>query len=168
MGKERKAAVIGAVFSKNREEVLLVQRRDVPVWTLPGGGIEDHETKEEALLRELKEETGYEVKIVRKVGLYHPLNRLSRTTHLYEAKIVGGTPERGEETKDLSFFPVSKLPKLLPPPYEEWILEAKNSKKYVERTLFSVNYPTLLKNLLLHPLLVSRFLLARIGLFFHS
>jgi len=59
-------SVIAVVFTKNRQEVLLIKRRDVPVWVLPGGGIEKDETALGAIIREVKEESGFEVKIVKK------------------------------------------------------------------------------------------------------
>ena len=83
-------SVAGIVFSPDRSSVLLIQRRDVPVWVLPGGGIEPLESAEDAAVREILEETGFTVKADRLVGEYTPINRLSKRTHLYECSILGG------------------------------------------------------------------------------
>lgn len=42
----------------NHQKLLLVKRRDVPVWVFPGGGIEKGETPERAVVREVFEESG--------------------------------------------------------------------------------------------------------------
>lgn len=59
-----------------------VQRGDI-VWNFPGGGIHKGETPEEACIREIKEETGYEVNI--KELLY-----TESTKFTYLVEIVGG------------------------------------------------------------------------------
>lgn len=46
--------------------VLLVKHKKLGVWLYPGGHIEPNETPEEALIREVKEETGLNIKIVAK------------------------------------------------------------------------------------------------------
>ena len=54
------------VFDENR--VLLTLRTDVPVWIVPGGGVEPRESVEQATVRETREETGLQVKVVHVVG----------------------------------------------------------------------------------------------------
>lgn len=161
-------SVAGIVFSPDRTQVLLIQRRDVPVWVLPGGGIDPGESPEDAVVREILEETGFTVKRERLVGVYEPINRLAKQTELYECAIVSGSAETTAETRQVRFFALSSLPKLMPPPYPEWIEDGKRLGPPVSKKLTGVTYPVLLKNLFLHPLLVIRFLLARLGLAVNS
>lgn len=52
-------AGVGAVIANSRGRVLVGERRDRPgAWQFPQGGIEDGETPEDAVLREIQEETG--------------------------------------------------------------------------------------------------------------
>ena len=161
--KKKPVSVAGAIFPPDRTSVLLIKRRDVPVWVLPGGGIEPEETPEEAILREILEETGFTVKIDRLVGDYSPLNRLARQTQLFECSILEGTASLNAECKEIQFFPLSKLPKKIPPPYQEWIADAHIYAPPVSKNLSSVNYRRFFWYLLSHPILVARFLLARLG-----
>ena len=70
-------SVTAVIFTKDRKKTLLIKRRDVPVWVLPGGGIEKNESIETAIVREIYEESGYRVKITKKIGEYIPINKLS-------------------------------------------------------------------------------------------
>jgi 8-oxo-dGTP diphosphatase len=161
-------SVAGAIFSKDRLDILLILRRDVPVWVLPGGGIEKGETPEHAIVREILEETGFHVKVKRLVGSYSPINRLARPTELFECETIGGQPTPSPETRDVRFVPLKDLPPM-PPPYPEWIADAREERAaMVEKRLESVTYWNLFKNLILHPLLVGRFLLSRLGIPFNS
>ena len=155
-------SVAGVVFSSDRSSVLLILRRDVPVWVLPGGGIDLGESAESACVREILEETGLSVKIDRLVGCYTPVNRLAKKTLLYECSQVAGSLQISEETKGVRFFSLASLPPM-PPPYREWIEDAFINGPPIERALQSVNYATLLKYFITHPILVVRFLLARLG-----
>jgi len=155
-------SVSGALFSQDRTQVLLILRRDVPVWVLPGGGVDPNESPDHAILREILEETGFHVKISRLAGVYTPINRLARFTHLYECQIIAGEPTPSSETKAVRFFPLNELPPM-PPPYLEWIQDALISQTTLYKNLQSVSYWNLLKNCISHPLLVARFFLSRLG-----
>ncbi|WP_059170391.1 NUDIX hydrolase [Bacillus sp. FJAT-27445] len=60
-----------------------VQRGDI-VWNFPGGGIEMNETPEWACIREIQEETGYEVAITR-------LLAKNDSKYTFEAELIGGS-----------------------------------------------------------------------------
>jgi 8-oxo-dGTP diphosphatase len=161
-------SVAAVVFSLDRNQVLLVERRDVPVWVLPGGGIDLGERSEDAVIREILEETGFTVKVERLVGLYIPVNSLSKPTHLYECSLVTGHPKTSSETKKVRFFPLSSLPQKIPPPFRGWIEDAHQVGPFVVKKLTDVNYRRFFFYLLSHPILVIRFLLARMGLPFNT
>lgn len=155
-------SVAGIVFSPDRSSVLLVKRRDVPVWVLPGGGIDLDEPPESAVIREILEESGFTVKVQRLVADYIPINRLSKRTHLYECTLIKGEPKTSSETSAIHFFPLDQLPPL-PPPYRDWIRDALKQLPPCQKKISTVTYTSLFKNLLLHPILVIRFLLSRLG-----
>lgn len=156
-------SVAGVVFFDNRSQVLLTQRRDVPVWVLPGGGIEANEPPETAIVREILEETGFHVKVVRKSGFYLPVNRLARPTLLYECEILSGSPTLSSETRAVRFFLYDKLPPM-PPPYPDWVKDAHAAVDPPPvKHLDCLRYRAALKLFLRHPILVTRFFLARLG-----
>lgn len=156
-------SVIGILFSLDRTACLLIQRRDVPVWVLPGGGIEPEELPTQAIIREFAEETGLTVSVQRLVGEYFPINKLAQHTLLYECTPIEGTLRTGRETRAIDFFPLNRLPRLLPPPFPEWISDALQIGPPIHRSLLSVTYTAFLKNCMHHPILTFRFICARLG-----
>ncbi|MES2121368.1 MAG: NUDIX domain-containing protein [Chlamydiota bacterium] len=157
----QKQSVSGIVFDAKRESVLLIKRRDIPVWVLPGGGLDPNETPEQGVIRE---ETGYHVAIVRKSAEYLPVNKMTFLTHAYECRIMDGSAHCGDETLDVQFFPLHSLPKL-PPPYQGWIEDAAaNHPAMLRKEIEGVSYWILLKLFLQHPLLVGRYLLTKLGI----
>lgn len=77
-----------------RKEVFLVLRSDKPIWNLPGGGIEDNEPPKGAALRETFEETGFQISLTRKVGIYKNIDiqtgNIRNHAHLYEGRYISG------------------------------------------------------------------------------
>ncbi len=159
-----KQAVFGVVFNEDRTQVLLIKRRDIPVWVFPGGGLEIEETPEEGACREVLEETGYEVRITRKIAEYLPVNWMTQFTHVFECLPIRGEPTTGAETQDIRFFPFNALPQL-PPPYDQWIQDAIANHPYlIRKKIEGVTLRILFKLFLQHPILVSRYLLTKLGI----
>lgn len=152
-------SVIGIIFNFNRTKVLLLKRHDIPIWVLPGGGVEKGETLEEAIIREIKEETGYISRIRKKIGEYTPVHWLTTSTHLYECSVLEGSLTTGNETRAIQFFPIDALPRLTPPPFINWIAEAVNHRDtLIQRPLTELNNWVVLQYLLQHPIVIAKFL----------
>ena len=68
--KRLRRAVTCAVVFDDRGRVLLHRRTDNGRWALPGGAIEIDQSAEQTVVREVLEETGYIVEVVRLIGIY--------------------------------------------------------------------------------------------------
>lgn len=103
------------VILNENGEVLLAKRRDYPIWDLPGGRMDKLESPVDCAIREAKEETGYDIKIVEKIGDYNR-PEVGDLQHLFVGEIVGGKAlVRSDETRALKFYPIKKLPFLMVP-----------------------------------------------------
>lgn len=159
-----KQGVIGIVRDEESNQIILVKRRDIPIWVLPGGGIDLGETPEDAVVREILEETGLTAVIVRKTAEYFPLNKLCSLTHVYECKPVGGELKLTDETRAIRSFPSNDLPKSFLFVHKDWLDDANKSFPYVIKApITQVTYWELAKFFLFHPVVVFRALLARFG-----
>ena len=90
-----------AVFDAGK--VLLIKRRDLQVWALPGGGSDAGESVAQAAVRETREETGLEVELQHLVGVYSRPTWCQGGDHdlLFSARPVGGELiKEGDETLD--------------------------------------------------------------------
>lgn len=158
-------AVLAIVYNKDKTQVVLVKRKDVPVWVLPGGGIDPGETPEEAVMREVLEETGLVVEVVRQTGEYTPINKLTSFTRLYECKILEGNIQRTDETSAIQLYELDELPRSFLIVHRDWLEDALKNLPYpIKKAITRVTYWGIFKYLLCHPILVLRALLARIGL----
>lgn len=157
-------AVIGIVWNPERTKILMIKRRDVPIWVFPGGGVEPEEEAEAAIIREVHEETGLKVKIIRKVGEYTPLNRLARFTQLYECESIEGTPKIGAETRDINFYKFNELPNDAFFLHKDWLQDALKKQPYViKKLIHQITYKKLLTYFIKHPFQVLRITLSRFG-----
>lgn len=65
---------VGAVVFDDAGRLLLIRRAHAPAagqWSIPGGRVEPGESHEQAVVREVREETGLRVTIVREVGMVY-------------------------------------------------------------------------------------------------
>jgi 8-oxo-dGTP pyrophosphatase MutT (NUDIX family) len=89
--------------------VLLAQRRTDDFWMQPGGGIEPGETPWQAVVREVREETGFDVTVERLIGIYC-WPETSELIFSFLCALKGGAVRASDETRDVRFFPPDALP----------------------------------------------------------
>jgi 8-oxo-dGTP diphosphatase len=107
--------VAGCVVRNDEGQYLLVQEKQPKVyglWNLPAGHVDKGETIEEGAIREVKEETGYDVELVSKIGIYHETVE-SPVRHGFIAKIIGGKlkvqPDEILAAEWFSFVEITKM-----------------------------------------------------------
>jgi ADP-ribose pyrophosphatase YjhB (NUDIX family) len=114
------------ILINEANQVLLQRRADNGSWALPGGAVEIAETVEQGAIRETFEETGLHVAVKRLVGVYSDPKDYAilrypdgYTVHyivtLFEVERVGGELQISDESTDLRFFDVDKLPEDIAP-----------------------------------------------------
>ncbi len=128
-------AALGIVLNSDRTQVLLVQRDDVPVWVLPGGGIDDGESAADAACREAHEETGLQVQVVREGAHYRSINRFTSDAHVFVCEQINGVLTAGHECRDAAFFALDRLPSTLFPFHREWLMEILASERKVQKAM---------------------------------
>ncbi len=106
-----------AIFSADRCKILLTKRADNGAWCLPSGGMEPGESLSETCQREVREETGLQVRVTRLIGVYSSPDRLvvypdGNPFQLigvnFEAEIEAGQLATSEETTDFGYFTLAE------------------------------------------------------------
>ena len=114
---------VSAVIFDRRGRLLLQQRSDGGQWGLPGGSVEIGESIADAVVREVREETGLTVKPRRIIGVYsEPKWQVVRypdgnvwhyVSVCFDCVVRGGELTTCDETLALEYFPLRKLPSTL-------------------------------------------------------
>jgi ADP-ribose pyrophosphatase YjhB (NUDIX family) len=108
-----------AIIPYSRDRILLIKRDTVPFkgyWALAGGRVEPGETVEQTIVREVKEETGLDVVVARKIGEYHEQGTQDGVEYDYYpacflVKVVGGEirPQQSE-IQGIKLFNINNVP----------------------------------------------------------
>lgn len=94
--------VMCMIYNKDKDEVLMINRlNDWPGFTFPGGHVENCEPIVDAVIREIKEETGYNIKSPKLIGIreWYEKNDNTRNVGLlfmttgYKGKVITETSE---------------------------------------------------------------------------
>lgn len=101
------------IIIRYKNGIILIKRKNPPEgWALPGGFVDYGETLEHAAIREAKEETGLDVKLIRQFHTYSTPDRDPRfhtisTVFIATAK---GKAKAGDDAKDIGIFKKEELP----------------------------------------------------------
>jgi len=114
-----RVAVGGVIFKD--ENVLLVKRSNPPakdMWAIPGGKILPGETMHEALQREIREETGLEIKPMEVVYVFDVIEYSDQKQISFHYVIIdflcvlsGGSLKAGDDAQSVKWFSKSDLNK---------------------------------------------------------
>ncbi|WP_062309857.1 NUDIX domain-containing protein [Alicyclobacillus sendaiensis] len=126
---------VAMIIFDSRGHVLLQKRADVGLWGIPSGRVEPGETVVNAAVREVREETGLETRVVRLIGVYsepesqvftYPTGRsVHFVTLCFEMKVVGGQLSNASpETLDVRYFSPDELPSDMLPMHPRWLSDA--------------------------------------------
>lgn len=108
-------------FVLKDDKILLVKERSDGLWTLPGGFADVSETPSQAVVRETKEESGYDVKVVRLLALWdklkhdHPLHWPHIYKCFFHCEHLSGEAHENIEISAIDFFAMDKIPPLSTP-----------------------------------------------------
>lgn len=114
------------VLDKTKTSVLLHLRNDKPMWSLPGGPPDFGESFASGVIREVKEETGLCVEIVRLIGVYSEPefwifsypdgNRAHAFAAAFECRVISGDlAPNMTDSLDVQWFPTNNLPSNIMP-----------------------------------------------------
>jgi 8-oxo-dGTP diphosphatase len=97
--------------------IVVIRRRYDPGmggWAFPGGFIDAEETVFDAAVREAKEETNLDVELQGLLGVYSYVDpNKSGLVVIFQARVIGGTPQAGDDAEEIASYPPDQLPPLV-------------------------------------------------------
>lgn len=105
-------------FDGHDLKILLIERGLEPYkgcWAFPGGFLNMDETAEQGALRELREETGLDLRYIKQVGAFSDVNRDPRTrviTIAFYALAKKASVQGGDDAAKAQWFALNEVPRL--------------------------------------------------------
>jgi len=114
MKNKRITKIAADVIIKIGKGIVLIKRKNPPFgWAIPGGFVEYGESVEETAVREMKEETGLNLKELKQFHTYSKMGRDPRghtVTVIFTARGIG-IPKADDDAEEIKIFTKNTLPK---------------------------------------------------------
>lgn len=113
-GREKIFTSVGAVVFRG-DEALVIRRGREPLkgqWSIPGGKVEYGERLHDAVAREVREETGVEIRVLGLLDVFESLPASPGAPHYvmvdYVAEWISGEPRPGDDAAEAEFVPLAE------------------------------------------------------------
>jgi ADP-ribose pyrophosphatase YjhB (NUDIX family) len=109
---------VTAIVTDTNGAILMVHKTDNNLWALPGGGMDLGESISQAVVREVKEETGLDVEVTGIVGIYTDPGHVmayddgevrQQCSVCFTTRLLGGTLTTSSETSEARFVSPESL-----------------------------------------------------------
>ncbi|WP_433491982.1 NUDIX hydrolase [Nocardia grenadensis] len=109
---------VSALVQDDQGRILLIRRSDNGKYSVPGGGLEAGETVAQAVVREVREETGIEVDVTELVGVFsNPEHVIAyddgevrqEFSICFRAQPIGGKLRTSEESSEVEWVRLAEL-----------------------------------------------------------
>jgi len=105
---------VDAIIDAGAGMIVLIERKNDPEgWALPGGFVDTGESLEEAVIREIKEETNLDVELIRQFHSYSSPSRDARghtVSTVFLARTHSKAAKAGDDAKNIGLYHQMNLP----------------------------------------------------------
>jgi len=113
-----RCSTVEVILINDKNEILLIKRAAMPAqgfWALPGGYVDWNEKLSQTAIREVKEETGFDVEDINFFGLYDDPTRdqdgRQNIGHCFIAQVHGKAKMEVSEVEEMKWFSLNNFPK---------------------------------------------------------
>ncbi|RMH37460.1 MAG: (deoxy)nucleoside triphosphate pyrophosphohydrolase [Deltaproteobacteria bacterium] len=124
---KRVVRVVVAVIERDGR-YLIAQRSETAVlpllWEFPGGRVEDGESDEDALRRELRERIGTDVRVVERIGEHvHEYDGYDVHLHMFACELAPGSEPAPRAVRDIRWVTSDELADYAFPPADQQTMD---------------------------------------------